>query len=222
MSRDIPPELLALLAARGVSERDAAWDAFIARYSRLLAMIAREYGGNHDDAMDRYAVILERLREDECRRLRAWTRDRRSALTTWLGVIARRACVDELRRVYGRARDGSDAEAELLRQRRRLADLVTTDLAPDLDIAEHQDTIVDAELTVRRAELRARLEQSVNELPPNDQLLLTLRFRDERTAADIAAILRFASPFHVYRQLERVAARLREAMRHRGVEDLVP
>jgi DNA-directed RNA polymerase specialized sigma24 family protein len=32
-----------------------------------------------------------------------WEGDRRSAITTWLGVIARRVCLDELRRRYGRA-----------------------------------------------------------------------------------------------------------------------
>jgi len=222
MSRDVPPELIALLSARANAERDRAWDAFLDRYSRLLLLISREYGRAHDDAMDHYAAMLEGLREDDFRRLRVWTRDRRSALTTWLGVIARRICLDELRRRYGRTRNGSPEEAVERRTRRRLADLVTQELIPDLDAADTLGTTAEPELALRRAELRECLEQCVTALPPDDQLLLTLRFRDECSAADIARILRFPTAFHVYRRLGRLASELRQAMRQRGVEDPVP
>jgi RNA polymerase sigma factor (sigma-70 family) len=222
MTADVPSELSALLAARDDASRDDAWDAFVARYSRLLILIAREYGGTHDDVMDRYAVILERLRDDDFRRLRVWTNDRRSALTTWLGVVGRRTCLDELRRRYGRARGASAESVEARRQRRRLTDLVTEALIPEMDAADAHGTVAEAELAVRRAELRERLAQSLAELPEDDQLLLALRFRDERSAADIARILRIATPFHVYRRLTRVASMLRDALRRRGVEDPVP
>jgi len=228
MNAGPPPELARLLAARDAAERDAAWDAFVARYSKLLLLIAREFGGTHDDAMDRYAVILARLREDDFQRLRVWAADQRSALTTWLGVIARRASLDELRRRYGRAReasgdgaDGGDGK-DLRRQRRRLADLITEELLPDIDTPDANGAIATAELDVRSAELQSRLEACVSALDPDDQLLLALRFRDDRTAADIARILHLPTAFHVYRRIDRLAARLRDALRRHGVEGPIP
>jgi RNA polymerase sigma factor (sigma-70 family) len=222
MSGDTPAELVRLLSAQDDTERDAAWDAFVARYSKLLLLISREYGGTHDDAMDRYAVVLARLREDDFRRLRVWAADQRSALTTWLGVIARRATLDELRRRYGRQRESGGESADLRRQRRRLSDLVTEELLPETDAADTHGTIASAELELRRAELRQRLDQCVKTLSPDDQLLLALRFRDDKTAADIARILGLPTAFHVYRRLDRLAARLRQALRRHGVEDPVP
>jgi RNA polymerase sigma factor (sigma-70 family) len=223
MSRDVPPELASLLAHHDPVRRDVAWDAFVARYSKLLLLIAREFGGSHDDAMDRYAVILERLREDDFRRLRVWEGDRRSAITTWLGVIARRVCLDELRRRYGRAGRGDGADdIAARRERRRLVDLVTEELVPDIDAPDAHGTVAAAELSLRRSELRVRLEQCVNELEPDDQLLLTLRFRDDRSAAEIAPIVGMPSAFHVYRRINKLASVLRNALRQRGVEDPVP
>jgi RNA polymerase sigma factor (sigma-70 family) len=218
----MPSELVDLLAARDPVQRDTAWDAFVARYSRLLLLIAREFGGSHDDAMDRYAAILARIREDEFRRLRVWEADRRSALTTWLGVVARRACLDELRRRYGRTGNGSADGVELRRQRRRLTDMVTEELLPETDSADEHGTVAEAELAVRRADLRERLAQCVSELSAEDQLLLALRFGDDRPASDIARIVGLPTAFHVYRRLGRLASQLRESLRRRGVEDAVP
>jgi RNA polymerase sigma factor (sigma-70 family) len=223
MSRDLPPELATLLAEHEPARRDAAWDGFVARYSKLLLLISHQFGGSHDDAMDRYAAILEQLRADDFRRLRAWQGDRRSALTTWLGVVARRVCLDELRRRYGRVDRTSDAdEIAARRQRRRLVDLITEELVPDLDMPDAHGAVADAELAVRRSELRERLGQCVTELLADDQLLLALRFRDDRSAAEIASIIGLPSAFHVYRRLGKLASQLRDALRRRGVEDPVP
>lgn len=225
MTGHIPPELATLLDARGDAERDAAWDLFVARYSRLLLVIAREPGGTHDDVMDRYTVTLSRLRDDDFRRLRVWAADRRSAITTWLAVIARRAGLDEIRRRYGRyARDTGDSSdtAEIRRQRRRLADLLTDDLLPELTSSDALGTTDTPELELRHAELMHRLDLCVGELAPEDQLLLVLRFRDGRTADDIARMVGWPSAFHVYRRLTRLATQLRENLRRHGVEDPVP
>jgi RNA polymerase sigma factor (sigma-70 family) len=225
MTGSIPPELATLLEAHDDAARNAAWDAFVARYSRLLLVIAREPGGTHDDVMDRYTLTLARLRDDDFRRLRIWAADRRSAITTWLAVIARRAGLDEIRRRYGRhGRDTRDKDetAEIRRQRRRLADLLTEDLLPDLASSDALGTTDNPELELRRAELMQRLDQCVAELSAEDQLMLVLRFRDGRTADDIAHILGWPSAFHVYRRLTRLANQLRQELRRHGVEDPVP
>ena len=189
MTGDVPSELASLLAARDDVARNVAWDAFVARYSRLLLVIAREYGGVHDDVMDRYAVILERLRDDDFRRLRVWTNDRRSALTTWLGVVARRTCLDELRRRYGRARGSSVEALETRRQRRRLTDLVTEELIPEMDAADAHGTVAEAELAVRRGSRNvwrscqattnccSRCASATNARPPTSRESFTSRRR---------------------------------------------
>jgi DNA-directed RNA polymerase specialized sigma24 family protein len=44
--------------------------------------------------MDGYAYVLEALRSDDYRRLRAYAADGRSKFSTWLVVVARRLCLD--------------------------------------------------------------------------------------------------------------------------------
>ncbi len=72
MPHDVPPELSALLDAPDGPARDEAWGAFVERHSRLLFHVA--LGGDHDAVMDRYSFILERLRSEDCHRLRTWAR----------------------------------------------------------------------------------------------------------------------------------------------------
>ena len=80
------------------------WDDFVARHSRLFLHMARLVMPDRDGTMDAYAYLLEELRRDDFRALRAYTPDNRSRLTTWLAVIARRTSVDFYRRRYGRLR----------------------------------------------------------------------------------------------------------------------
>jgi RNA polymerase sigma factor (sigma-70 family) len=222
MSHDIPPELATLLGAQEGPLRERAWAEFVERHTRLLLHVARSYGGDHDAVMDRYTYVLERLRGEDCHRLRTWAADRRSKLTTWLVIVTQRLCLDENRRRYGRPRAVGPEAVEGRRTRRRLADF----LAEQLDhVGPEQQTdapIEHSDSAVRRAELSEALACCVARLGSADQLLLTLRFQDGRSAADIARTLSFPSPFHVYRRLDRLLAELREALRARGVEDPVP
>ena len=222
MSHDVPPELSDLLGAPEGPSRDDAWGAFVERHSRLLLHVARSYGGDHDAVMDRYTFILERLRGEDCRRLRSWACDRRSKLTTWLVIVAQRLSLDENRRRYGRPRgDGEDAIATRA-TRRRLADLLAEEVDPDRRSLATAEPDSDPDAAVRRAELTEILSRSVGELSTSDQLLLTLRFRDGLSAADIARSLAYPTPFHVYRHLDRLLGGLRQALRRRGVEGPLP
>ena len=66
----VPPELTLLLQhGVGDRERERAWAALVEKHSRLLLTVARTVAAEHDGAMDAYAYVLERLREDDCRRL---------------------------------------------------------------------------------------------------------------------------------------------------------
>ena len=210
------PELIRLLTAPDPPTRDAAWDAFVAAHSRLLLHTARSLNHDHDAAMDGYAYVLEALRENEYRRLRAYAADGRSKFSTWLVVVARRLCLDFHRRRYGRARDPSVEGREARATRRRLVDLV----GEELDLAGSSARSAadpDAELQVR--ERLGALDAALRGLSPGDRLLLTLRFEEDLSAREIGQVMDFATPFHVYRRLNAVLEAVRQSLRRRGVED---
>jgi DNA-directed RNA polymerase specialized sigma subunit len=46
-------------------------------------------------------------------------------------------------------------------------------------------------------------------LEPRDRLLLKLRFEDNLSAREIAGVLRYQTPFHVYRRINALLATLR-------------
>ena len=210
------PELFRLLNAPDPPTRDTAWDAFVAAHSRLLLHTARSLNQDHDAAMDGYAYVLEALRENEYRRLRAYAADGRSKFSTWLVVVARRLCLDFHRQRYGRARDtGTDAR-EARAARRRLVDLV----AEDLDASGRSPiSLADPQADLLGREQSAMLDGALRGLPPGDRLLLTLRFEEDLSAREIAQVMGMATPFHVYRRLNAVLGSLRQSLRRRGVED---
>lgn len=210
----LPNDLQRLLSGDSAGD---AWEDFVAEHSRLLLHVARSVSTTHDDALDAYAYVLERLHEDDCRRLREFASDPRSKFTTWLVVVARRLCVDLHRRRYGRARGADDSIAER-RVRRRLQDLA----GDDLEVADVGATGADSEQRLRETELRAGLSGAVAALDSRDQLLIRLRFHDDLAAREIARLMHFPSPFHVYRRIGAVLADLRRALRRRGIEGAAP
>lgn len=70
---------------------------------------------------------------------------------------------------------------------------------------------------LERAETRQALEAALANRAPEELLLLTLRFEEELTAKEIARLLHFPTPFHVYRGLNRVLAELRRELERRGI-----
>jgi RNA polymerase sigma factor (sigma-70 family) len=211
----LPPELERLLHGDDGQALDRAWSGFVEEYGRLILHVARAQGGQHDDIMDRYTYVLEELRRDDFRRLRGYVSDGRGKFTTWLVVVIRRLCMDELRSRYGRERGGTgDAQ----RQRRDLADLVGAEVDVDLlpGAGASPDEILQA------AELAERLNAAVAELEPSDRLILRLRFQDEAPVSEIARALSFPSVFHVYRSLNRIYEQLRATLGETGVRDATP
>lgn len=213
-----PVELGLLLHAAEAAGREAAWESLIARHTRILLAVARSFGGGHDEAMERYAYILEKCREADFRRLRAFEPDGGASFSTWLTVTARRLCLDHARARYGRHREtiAGSADGDQLRAlRRMLADSVgaefDTDLLPDTETLAADVGAIHAE---RDASLRAVLAA----LTPRERLLLALRYEDDLSAARIASVLGLPTPFHVYRQLNALLARLRAALTARGID----
>jgi RNA polymerase sigma factor (sigma-70 family) len=216
----LPLALSVLLSAPTDAEREHAWRRFLEEYTRLLLYVARSVHASHDDAMDAYTFVLEQLGADEYRLLRKYAEDGRSKFTTWLVVVARRLCLDHGRRHLGRRRDGERDEAQHARDvRRRLHALSSS----GLDVLQDQkDPEPDADEWLRMTELRGALDAALSTLPDADRLLLKLRFDDEMSAAQIADLLGFPSPFHVYRRLKSLVAQLRTELLARGIESSAP
>ena len=216
------PELEQLLRGTDPRAREEAWAALVEKHSRLLLTVARGVTPEHDAAMDAYAYVLERLSEDDYRRLHGFAADGRSAFSTWLVVVARRLCVDHYRGRYGRAPRGAGdvtTAADGRASRRRLFDLATVpvDLAT---IADDNTALPDAGL--RASQLDAALAAGMTALQPADQLLIKLRFEDGLSIQEIAAVLEMPSIFHVYRRLTVVCTTLRRWLVARGVESSAP
>jgi RNA polymerase sigma factor (sigma-70 family) len=216
MAGAAPLELGQLLCAGDSTSKEAAWDELIIHHTRLLVAVARSFGAGHDEAMERYSYILEKLRDDDFRRLRSFDPDSGARFSTWLTVTARRLCLDYHRSLYGRKRDNGSHDDEPLRALRRalvgsLASDIDVDLLPDVrDSSAMTQTV----LKERDAALRAELTR----LTSRERLLLALRFKDDLSAARIAQIVGASSPFHVYRQLNSILERLADSLRSRGIE----
>lgn len=214
MADSVPPELSRLLDARAADARERAWAEFVQLHSTLLLKVVRATAGEYDAAMDAYAYILETLRKEDYRRLRAYGVEARSTFSTWLAVVSRRLCIDFARQRYGRG-GRSHSTVEERRERRRLADLA----AAEINLASIPDPSgVTPETELDDSDRREMVARTLAELEPADRLLLSLRFEDGLTAERIAVTLRLPSPFHVYRRLNRVLGILRTRMVEQSVD----
>src|SRR5256714_9595305 len=214
----LPFPLLRLQNAAGTDECDDAWSEFLATYSDTVLHTCRAVAHDPDAAMDAYAHALEALREDECRRLRAYVPDPGVKFSSWLVVVTRRLVLDYFRQRYGRSRSKDAERQQAQTTRRRLEDLVADEIDPDQIIGETQAP--DAQ--IRRQELEVALTRALNELDPADRLLLALRFEDERPVREIGRTLGMPSVFHVYRRLGVILSMLRRALENRGVDAADP
>ncbi len=210
-----PGALGRLLVAPDADAQAEAWDGFVAKHSALLLRVAGSMGGGRDETMDRYAFVLERLRQDDFHRLRAYCPDNRAKFTTWLVVVARRLCLDQYRERYGRASSDESSARETVITRRRLQDL----LGADPEFVQIADPSiphpVDAMQSVTDGTV---LHRALATLGPEDRLLLRLRFEDDLPAREIASLLRFPTPFHVYRRVNALLSALRLRLTNAGVE----
>jgi RNA polymerase sigma factor (sigma-70 family) len=218
MAERLPPELAALLSAPDSGMRDAAWEEFISLHSRLLLQAARSLGAQHDPAMDRYTYMLERLRERDFHRLRSYVPDGRTKFTTWLVVVGRRLCLDHYRERYGRPDNPGVHESAgrgARSVRRQLADDYMERIDPEL-VSAPAGSSPEAELD--SSQRRECLQAAIATLEPGDQLILKLRFEDELSAREIARVIGWPTPFHVYRRLNALLRELRRRLLAGGIE----
>ncbi|HEY8256443.1 MAG TPA: sigma-70 family RNA polymerase sigma factor [Gemmatimonadales bacterium] len=209
-----PSELSTLLHAPTEAAREDAWAAFLRAYTDDILRVVRSLGGDHDLLMDRYTFVLDRLLEDDCRRLRGYARPGAGPFALWLVVVVRRLCLDHHRHRYGRSRESAPPEERA--GRRRLADLVSDEMDTALLAAP---TAAAPDAVLARSERARALAQAMEELPHRDRLLLRLRFSEDLPAREIARLMGFPTLFHVYRRLDKVLGALRGALEARSVRE---
>ncbi len=213
----MPPPLAELFSAGDEVTANSAWDAFLSSYGDLILRTARSVNRDHDAAMDAYTHVLDRLRADDFARLKKFSGGDQDNLSRWLVVVSRRMCMDLHRQRYGRTREHT-AERERV-ARKRLVDELWEKRKPQ-ELADSRAG--DPEMDLRRGQLGTALRQALEDMAPEEQLLLALRFDNQLSARRIAEILDFPSPFHVYRRLNGLLARVRERMESRGFTDPEP
>jgi RNA polymerase sigma factor (sigma-70 family) len=219
----LPRELATLLRAPEGARTDRAWAAFVERYSRILLHAVHAHAQSYDDAMDKYAYVLEELQKADFARLRKFAGDGRSRLSTWLVVVARRLCDDYRRLRYGRLRAGDGPQGKKARERhdlrRRLVDMVASDF--DIDLVPDGEEPV-GERALRSRELEAALKEAISELSSKDQLMIKLRFYEEMSLKELAAFTDSPSQFHVHRRLKGALDQIRRRLESSGVRDPRP
>lgn len=218
--RSEPPEaaLAALLDAPDGEAKESAWGLFVEAYTPLLLHTAYRFGRTYDGAMDRYTYLLEHLHRDDFRRLRSFETAGSGRFSTWLVVVARRLFQDYYRSRYGRPRPsltpaGADRALER-RMRRNLAEMVAVEVSPSLRDGSVPSPDAAAQATERAEAVRA----AVLSLEPRDRLLLKLRFEGELAGHEIAKVMGFPTPFHVYRRLRTVLGVLARRLRREYAE----
>jgi RNA polymerase sigma factor (sigma-70 family) len=217
MGAAAPLALSQLLHAADTSTQQAAWEDLIARHTRLLLAVSRAFSGGHDAVMERYTYMLDKLREENFRRLRKFDDSSGARFSTWLTVTARHLCLDHLRSVYGRQRERAQSTLHYPshRIRRALAESIGLDIDVEQIIDESSPSMVSQAVIGERDEL---LRAALIRLTSRERLLLALRYEDDLSASRIASIIGLQTPFHVYRQLNNVLQRLRAMLEASGVE----
>lgn len=222
MARSLPAALVLLLDSGNAALRDAGWDDFLRAHTKLLLHVARSFGGDHDVVMDRYTYLLEQLRRDDFRRLRAYAATDQTEFSTWLVVVAQRIYLDHERHRFGRLRQQGEQSAAFVEEiaaRRQLVHLIgaEVDLSTIVDLRAHNagDDVVSAEI------YRA-LVSALRTLEPRDRLLIKLRYEDDLDMSTVARTLGLPSRFHAYRRLTRALSDLRRALADHGVLDTMP
>ena len=94
------------------TDPERAWDLFLDRHAGLMLSTLHHLGFGHDEAMDRFVYICEKLSEDSFRRLRSVRfAGQQGELTPWIRTVVKRLSVNWAWSVEGRLRLFKSIEA---------------------------------------------------------------------------------------------------------------
>lgn len=84
-----------------------AWSAFVREHTDTVMRAIEFQVTDGDDRMDAYLFVMEKLSEEDCRRLRAFapeSQDVKCSFPTWLKLLTRNLVIDWIRSQQGRRR----------------------------------------------------------------------------------------------------------------------
>jgi len=180
------------------------WQAFVSRYSPFILRAVGSFTADHDERMDIYTHVLERLQANHFAKFRAFAF--RSKLSTWLTVVARNMALDFLRAKYGRDFSKKKVYTCSLDQESNLQDCVADPRNPET-------TLRDDEALQEKESITAALRQAVGKLNNREALLLKLIYEDGCTIKEAGQVLGVPA---VYRFLQRILANLQMDLQPAG------
>lgn len=173
-------ELLALFD----TDPERAWDEFLDRYAGLVLAILRHLGFDHDEAMDRFVYVCEKLCEQKFRRLRTIRfAGRQGEITPWLRTVVKHLSVNWAWSVDGRKRLFKSIAELPARERRTFELYFWRGLAPS---EIHEQLRVEEQSGVRLVEVLDALEVIFAHLSENQKWRLMSQLTRNRQAVRIA------------------------------------
>jgi len=181
--------MTAELAARAAHGDDAAFEALMRRYNRMLFRTARAILRDDAEAED----ALQEAYLQAYRALGSFRGD--AELSTWLARIV------------------ANEALQRLRKHARRAEIVPLQPAADAELEQVSDTERDRapEVGAARAEMRRLLETQIDALPDAYRAVFMLRAVEELSVEETAAVLELP-PATVRTRLFRARSMLREAL----------
>lgn len=83
---------------------DAAWTAFLQRFSPLILSVARQFEDDPERLSDCFLYACGQLSDNGFRRLLSFRRDGPARFATWLNAVVANLCIDWRRKQHGRFR----------------------------------------------------------------------------------------------------------------------
>jgi len=194
------------LVSRIIAGDVGSWQTFITRYAPFIYKAIVRYTDDTDEKMEIFVRVLEKLRQNDYERLSRF--DFRSALSTWLTVVARHIGLDFLRSRYGR-----NFELKTVR-------LVSCDDQPEAlnKVATTRDPrreFEDRQRAHTGRTLRQQLAAVFPTLTPQEVLLIKLVYFQGLKVSEAGRLLGI-NP--AYKFLDRTLVRIkRELLEHSGL-----
>lgn len=107
-----PPSNRELGWARRLAEgdREGAWDRFLDSHRNLIFATIGRLIMDRESRMDAFALVCEKLRQDDFRRLRRFRPEGPAQFSTWLVTVVRNLVIDWYRQTSGRRQSPSALE----------------------------------------------------------------------------------------------------------------
>ncbi len=88
-----------------LQNKDEGWKTFLEQHNRLIMTVINEHVQDHDEAMEIYTFLLDKLKVNNCKKLTSYyAKFLNYNFETWIAVVVRNCCIDWIRKEKGRKR----------------------------------------------------------------------------------------------------------------------